>query len=160
MAAHEDQAREQTMRRYAELMFAMLVIPVVALAQDAKLRPGRATAIDDGVMIATDAQVKTTQPAPHDGKGITTAFPYFDHGETKKLAFRKRILHPGTTIGMHPMEPEEEVYYIVSGKGRFTANGKVMDVGPGTAILMRRGANVGLEPVGSEDLVLFIAYPR
>lgn len=129
-------------------------------AQEARVKAGRATAIDAGVMIATDDQVKTSQPGPHDGLGTTTAFPYFDYGETKLLAFRKRILHPGSTIGLHPMEPEEEVYYIVSGKGRFTANGKVMDVGPGTAILMRKGAVVALEPAGKEDLVIFIAYPR
>lgn len=131
-----------------------------AYGQDAKPPAGRATAIDAGVMIATDELVKTSQPGPHDGLGTTTVYPYFDHGETKLLAFRKRILHPGSTIGLHPMEPEEEVYYVISGKGRFTANGKVMDVGPGTAILMRRGAVVALEPSGKEDLVMFIAYPR
>jgi mannose-6-phosphate isomerase-like protein (cupin superfamily) len=149
------------MRRLFGLVFTMLMVGAVdARAQGAAPGGGRATAIDAGVMVATDDQVKTSQPGPHDGLGTTTVFPYFDHGETRLLAFRKRVLHPGSTIGLHPMEPEEGVYYIVSGRGRFTANGKTMEVLPGTAILMRRGAVVALEPAGKEDLVIFIAYPR
>ena len=149
------------MRVLAGLALTLLVFGVVdARGQDTKAAPGRATAIDAGVMIATDDQVRASQPGPHDGLGTTTVFGYFDHGETKLLAFRKRILHPGSTIGSHPMEPEEEVYYIISGRGRFTANGKTVDVLPGTAILMRKGAVVALEPAGKEDLVMFIVYPR
>jgi alpha-beta hydrolase superfamily lysophospholipase/quercetin dioxygenase-like cupin family protein len=121
---------------------------------------GRATAIDAGLMIATDEQVKASEPGPHGGRGTSTVYGYFDQGEARALAFRKRVLHPGSSIGPHPLNPEEEVYYIVSGRGRFTANGKTREVLPGTAILMRRGAVVALEAAGQEDLVVFIAYPR
>ena len=115
---------------------------------------------EPSVFFATDAQSARPQAGPYDGGGQTTAYGYFDNGEAKALAFRKRALHPGSAIGPHPIAYEEEVYYIVSGRGTFVANGKSSVVTAGTAIMMRRGAAVSLTPLGKEDLVMFIAYPR
>ena len=115
---------------------------------------------EPAVLISTDAQAARPQAGPYNGGGTTTAYGYFDNGEAKALAFRKRALHPGSAIGLHPIGFDEEVYYIVSGIGRLTANGKTRVVTAGTAILMQRGAMVSLQQEGSEDLVIFIAYPR
>ena len=82
-------------------------------------------------------------------------------GRQRHWPSRKRALHQGSAIGPHPIAfDEEEVYCIVSGRGQFVANGKPSVVSAGPAILMQRGAIVSLEPEGSEDLVMFIAYPR
>ncbi len=54
------------------------------------------------------------------------------------MAFRKRILHRGSTIGYH-LQDFDEVYYILSGTGEYTLNGTRRQVGPGTAMLTRPG---------------------
>jgi mannose-6-phosphate isomerase-like protein (cupin superfamily) len=71
--------------------------------------------------------------------------------------FRKRALKPGAGIGYHEQK-EDEVYYVLSGKGVMTLDDKPTDVGPGTAILTRPGSSHGLKQVGTEDLVILIAY--
>ncbi|PYP14709.1 MAG: hypothetical protein DMD54_13555 [Gemmatimonadetes bacterium] len=47
---------------------------------------------------------------------------------------------------------------MLSGTGTLTLNGVRSVVGPGTAILTRTGSSHGLEQVGSEDLVIIVAY--
>ena len=115
---------------------------------------------DPGVVIVTDMQAAGSQAGPDEGGGQTTVYRYFDNGEGKALAFRKRALHPGSAIGPHPVAYDEEVYYILSGRGTFSVNGKSTTVSAGTAIMMRRGAIVSLQPTGEADVVMFIAYPR
>ena len=64
--------------------------------------------------------------------------------------------YPGL-IGYHEQH-EDEVYYVLSGRGVMTLDDKPIDVGPGTAILTRPGSSHGLKQVGAEDLVILIAY--
>jgi len=142
------------------LVLARLVIVVLIAGSIAVVGQAPARIADSGVAIVTDAEAARPQPGPYSGGGQTTAYGYFDNGEAKALAFRKRALHPGSAIGPHPIAYDEEVYYIVSGRGTFVANGKAREVSAGTAIMMRRGAVVSLRPLGNEDLVIFIAYPR
>jgi mannose-6-phosphate isomerase-like protein (cupin superfamily) len=73
--------------------------------------------------------------------------------------FRKRALHRGAAIGYHRQQ-EDEVYYVLSGKGRLTLNGVESVVGPGTAILTRTGSSHGLRQLGVEDLVIIITYQQ
>ena len=98
------------------------------------------------------------QPAPHDGGGDTTAFPFFSTAPDFKMAFRKRILHKGSAIGYH-LQDFDEVYYILSGTGEYTLNGVKRQVGPGIAMLTRTGDSHGLRPTGDGELALIIAYP-
>ena len=74
-----------------------------------------------------------------------------------ELVFRKRVLKPGSGIGYHK-QAEDEIYYVLGGRGRMTLDGKDYDVGPGTAILTRTGSSHGPKQVGSEDLVIIINY--
>jgi mannose-6-phosphate isomerase-like protein (cupin superfamily) len=68
-------------------------------------------------------------------------------------------MKPGSAIGYH-LQTEDEIYYILSGKGLMTIDHKSFDVGPGDAILTRIGSSHGLKQVGSEDLVLMINYEQ
>jgi len=88
----------------------------------------------------------------------TTAFPFFAKVTDFKMAFRKRILHKGSTIGYH-VQDFDEVYYILSGSGEYTLNGVKRQVGPGTAMLTRPGDSHGLRPTGDGEMALIIAYP-
>lgn len=98
------------------------------------------------------------QPGPHGGPGTTTAYPLFADAQDLPLVMRKRVLHRGAGIGLHPQH-KDEIYYVVSGQGRYVLDGKVHEVGPGHAMLTRPGSTHAIEQVGEEDLVLLLAYP-
>ena len=109
-------------------------------------------------LVEHETGMAVRQPGPHEGGGITTAFPFFAKAAPDfKMAFRKRILHKGSAIGYH-RQTFDEVYYIISGTGDYTLNGMTQSVGPGTAMLTRRGDSHGLRPTGDGDLVIIIAY--
>ena len=56
------------------------------------------------------------------------------------------------------MQTEDEIYYVVSGHGMMTADGKTFEVGPGTAVLI--GLAVHRPEAGAEDLVIIINYEQ
>ena len=111
-----------------------------------------------GVPIRYDEAVKRVEPGPHDGRGTTTAYRYFDDLAAPGLVFRKRALHRGASIGQHVLT-HDEVYYVLRGRGELTVDGQRHDVGPNAAIFMRRGQDVGIRQQGRADLVLIVAYP-
>ena len=110
-----------------------------------------------GYIIERDAEVAKTEPGTHNGGGQTVGYSFFAKAPKMPFVFRKRAMKPGSGIGYHEQK-EDEVYYVLSGKGVMTLDDKPVDVGPGTAILTRPGSSHGLKQVGSEDLVLLIAY--
>jgi quercetin dioxygenase-like cupin family protein len=112
---------------------------------------------DSGYVIDHEKNVRVEQPGPHNGGGKTTAFPFFDKVKDAKMAFRKRILHPGSSIGYH-LQEKQEIYYILSGNGELTMNGKVIPVTAGDAILTMPGCSHGLKPTGNNDLAVLITY--
>jgi mannose-6-phosphate isomerase-like protein (cupin superfamily) len=105
-----------------------------------------------------DSLVAARQPGPHRGGGETTAYSFFAKARGLPLVFRKRALHPGSAIGYH-RQREDEIYYVLSGRGELTLDGARHVVGPGTALLTRPGSSHGLRQVGQDDLVILIAYP-
>ena len=112
-----------------------------------------------GYLLERDDEVKATQPGPHDGGGETVAYSFFAKAPGLKLVFRKRAFKPGAAIGYH-LQKEDEIYYVLSGRGVMTIDGKSFDVGPGNAILTRPGSSHGLKQTGTEDLVILINYER
>jgi lysophospholipase L1-like esterase/quercetin dioxygenase-like cupin family protein len=99
------------------------------------------------------------QPGPHGGAGPTTAYPFFADAQGLPFVLRKRVLHKGAGIGLHPQH-KDEIYYIVSGQGSYVLDGKQHDVRAGHALLTRTGSSHALQQVGDEDLVVLLAYPR
>lgn len=112
-----------------------------------------------GYIVEHDPEVQQTQPGPHAGGGQTTAYSFFEKTPKLDLIFRKRALKPGSGIGYH-LQTEDEIYYVLSGHGTMTADGKSFDVGPGTAVLTRTGSSHGLKQTGTEDLVIIINYEQ
>jgi mannose-6-phosphate isomerase-like protein (cupin superfamily) len=105
-----------------------------------------------------DAAVTRQEPGPHAGTGQTTAYRYFNEVSDARVIFRKRALHPGASIGMHVLS-HDEVYYVLSGRGELRVDDERAEVGPGSAVFMHEGADVGIRQLGAEDLVIIIAYP-
>ena len=108
-------------------------------------------------VIVGAADVRVSEPGPHDGGGTTTAFRYSDGAPGRTMEFRKRVLHAGSSIGVHPIA-HDEVYYIVSGTGELSAGGRTYPMTAGTAAYLYTGDTVGLRPVGGE-LTVIISYP-
>lgn len=111
----------------------------------------------EGYILEREKDIAVQQAGPHDGGGKTTAYPFFSKVPDFKMVFRKRVLHPGSSIGYH-LQETDEVYYILSGKGEMTMNGKTFTVQGGDAILTRPGNHHGLKPLSEDGLTLIISY--
>ena len=110
-----------------------------------------------GYVIEHDADIAKAEPGTHNGGGQTVGYSFFKNVPALKLVFRKRALKPGSGIGLHEQK-EDEIYYVLSGKGTMTLDGKTVEVTPGTAVLTRTGSSHSLKQVGDEDLVIMINY--
>ncbi|WP_018613254.1 cupin domain-containing protein [Segetibacter koreensis] len=97
------------------------------------------------------------EPAPHDGVGMSTAYSFFSKAPGLKLAFRKRVLKPGSAIGYH-LQKGDEIYYILSGTGIMKMNSDSFAVKAGDGILTRPGSSHGLQQTGTDSLVVIINY--
>ena len=112
-----------------------------------------------GYILERDADVAVNEPGTHNGGGQTVGYSFFKNAPGLKLVFRKRALKPGSGIGYH-LQKEDEIYYVLSGRGLMTIDGKSFEVGPGSAVLTRPGSSHGLKQVGNEDLVIMINYEQ
>jgi mannose-6-phosphate isomerase-like protein (cupin superfamily) len=139
--------------RYAACLSTLIV--GAAWAQTAA--PDRAAALPGGYIIEQDADVAAAEPGTHNGGGETIGYSFFRKVPNLRLVFRKRALKPGSGIGYHEQK-EDEIYYVLSGRGVMTLDGKAVEVGPGTAVLTRPGSSHGLKQTGAEDLVVMINY--
>jgi mannose-6-phosphate isomerase-like protein (cupin superfamily) len=110
-----------------------------------------------GYVIEHDAEVAKQEPGTHNGGGQTVGYSFFSKVPKLGLVFRKRALKPGSGIGLH-VQKEDEIYYVLSGTGTMTLDGKTVDVTPGTAVLTRTGSSHSLRQTGKEDLVILINY--
>ena len=99
------------------------------------------------------------EPGTHKGGGETIGYSFFAKAPGLKMVFRKRALKPGSGIGYHEQK-EDEIYYVLSGRGVMTVDGKSFDVTPGTAVLTRPGSSHGLKQAGDDDLVILINYEQ
>jgi mannose-6-phosphate isomerase-like protein (cupin superfamily) len=134
------------------LLLPALVIAAASFGTAPQTKPG-------GYLIEHDARVATPEPGPHKGGGQTIGYSFFKNAPGLRLVFRKRALKPGAAIGHHEQK-EDEIYYVLSGRGVMTLDGKTVDVGAGTAILTRTGSTHSLKQTGTEDLVILISYEQ
>ncbi len=111
-----------------------------------------------GSQVIREQGIGREQPGPHGGAGPTTAYSFFADVGDLPFVLRKRVLHKGAGIGLHPQH-KDEIYYIVSGRGLYVLDGRPYEVGPGHALLTRRGSTHALQQHGDEDLVVLLAYP-
>ena len=117
----------------------------------------RQTPVRGGYVIEHDSEVAANEPGTHNGGGQTVGYSFFARTPKLSLVFRKRALKPGSGIGYHEQK-EDEIYYVLSGRGVMTVDDKSFEVGPGTAVLTRPGSSHGLKQTGTEDLVIMINY--
>lgn len=66
----------------------------------------------------------------------------------------KITINPGCSIGLHEHIGEEEIYYVIRGKGIANDNGDVREVFAGDAMLTGGGASHSIENNGNDTLEL------
>jgi mannose-6-phosphate isomerase-like protein (cupin superfamily) len=137
----------------------VLVIFALVLGGEFGRMMARQKPLPGGFIVEHDAGIAREEPGTHNGGGMTTGYSFFSKVPRLGLVFRKRAFHPGSGIGYH-LQTEDEIYYVLSGKGEMTVDEKKFAVSPGTAILTRPGSSHGLKQVGSEDLVILINYEQ
>lgn len=110
-------------------------------------------------LIEHQDRIVVLQPGPHGGQGMTLASPFFQDAPDFALAFRRRVLRDGASIGLHA-HGRDEVYYVLSGRAELTLDGKVHLLVPGSAVLTRDGSSHSLRQVGLEELAILIVYQK
>ena len=112
-------------------------------------------------MVVIDEAATVREEAPPHGRiGMSTAWRISDAVPApRSFEFRKRALHVGAAIGVHPID-HDEIYYVLSGTGIVHSDGEEKALKAGTAAWLYKGAKVGIRQTGHEPLVLIIAYPN
>lgn len=97
--------------------------------------------------------------AAHEGKGqVKNALLYGDTDFSTNLRFVIYTeLPPGTSIGYHTHENDEEVYVILEGLGTMTIDGEAHEVRAGDVILNKPYGSHGLENT-SEDILKILVF--
>ncbi|HMO74753.1 MAG TPA: cupin domain-containing protein [Sphingopyxis sp.] len=112
------------------------------------------------MVVIDEAATVREEPPPHGAIGMSTAWRISDAVPApRSFEFRKRALHVGAAIGIHPID-HDEIYYVLSGTGIVHSDGEERELGPGMAAWLYKGAKVGIRQTGDEPLVLIIAYPN
>ena len=110
-------------------------------------------------ILQNDIDVAKEEPGTHKGGGKTIGFNFFADAKNLKTVFRKRTLKAGSSIGYH-LQKEDEIYYVISGKGTMKMNGESFAVKPGDAILTRPGSSHSIAPNADNDLTILIVYEK
>jgi mannose-6-phosphate isomerase-like protein (cupin superfamily) len=91
-----------------------------------------------------------------DGTGSIEILHVFKKEELRggTRLFARLTLPPGSSIGYHVHESEEEIFYIISGTAQVNDNGKTRTVAGGDAVLTGSGAGHSIENKGREPVEL------
>ncbi|RZL79269.1 MAG: cupin domain-containing protein [Sphingomonas sp.] len=127
----------------------VLLLSASGLARQPASRP---------MVIVDEADTMRREPPPHGAIGSSTAYRISDAVPGRTMEFRKRILHPGSAIGLHRIA-HDEVYYVISGTGAVSSGAVTQTVRTGVAAYLFDGETVGIRQTGRDPLVLIIAYP-
>jgi len=103
-------------------------------------------------------------PAPEidcavtDGEGTYYRKRILDLDEMGKYVrnFSEIRLTPGSYMGFHPHDGEEETYYMLAGTAEYNDNGEIYQIGPGDVTKCYSGQKHGIKNIGDDDVV-FIA---
>jgi mannose-6-phosphate isomerase-like protein (cupin superfamily) len=107
-------------------------------------------------MIRNFFSAASSSEVTHGGKGSVKNASLYDAVDfsTNLRFIIYSELKPGTSIGYHTHENNEEVYVILEGRGIMTINGQTHEVRAGDVILNKPYGSHGLE--NSSDTVLKI----
>ena len=94
---------------------------------------------------AEEADTKTLERC-HDGIGALacTAFPLARAGCDWLRFLHFDVVEPSATIGEHVHADDEEIYYVLEGRGTMVLDGQRFPIGPGDLAVTPAGHSHGL----------------
>lgn len=93
----------------------------------------------------------------HDGSGRVRTVRVLDEAHRSAFGFIDLTeIPPGSSVGAHTHADDEEVYVIISGRGRMMLDGETFEVGAGDVIRNVPGGTHGLANAGSEPLTMVV----
>ena len=100
----------------------------------------------------------TDLPNCHDGVGV---LKFVDVFQTESFASGLMFIHhtvlpPGTSVGLHAHENDEEIYIVLEGNGIYTQDNFIFGVKPGDVLRNKPFSSHGLENIGDVDLKLIV----
>ena len=103
------------------------------------------------------------KPGPFNGKGQIQMAHILNGQEEmsgKGRTFAQVTVFPGSAIGYHAHQGDGETYYILSGRGKYSDNGTIIEVGPGDVTYCAPGEGHSLECLGDEpiQMIALILY--
>ena len=104
-----------------------------------------------------DSTLLADIPAPHGGSGTVGNRRLWDPENfgTPWHAVDHYLLPAGATIGTHTAAEYEEIWYVVSGSGTITVNGRRIGVNAHNAVPATLGDDISIA-AGSEELEVFV----
>ena len=129
-------------------------IPAIVIMAIAGLPPAHAQ--QQKYILEREKDIAAQQPGPHDGGGMTTGYSFFSQAKDLKMIFRKRILHKGSAIGYH-LQKEDEVYYVIQGRGSFQAGEESCSVEAGTILFVPARQEHRFHSI-TEELTLLVFF--
>jgi len=98
------------------------------------------------------------------GVGDITMINFMDEQEARGAGrmFAKLIVDPGNSIGLHTNEENMEAYYILSGKGVVSDDGKEVTLEPGDCHICPDGHSHSMKNVGDVPLefIAIVLYTK
>jgi len=96
------------------------------------------------------------------GKGEVQVESLFSPDEFESdVRFCSRVtLAEGCSIGLHQHIDEDELYFIISGRGIVSDGETVTEVKAGASILTRSGESHSIENCAKEELVMIAVIPK
>ncbi len=93
-------------------------------------------------------------PALLGGEGIIDRTPFLqpDEFHGKGRVFAHMRIPPGSSIGVHTHEGEQETIVILSGTGETLDNGEWLPIGPGDVAICPNGGQHGIRNTGDVDI--------
>jgi len=76
--------------------------------------------------------------------------------QSPTLFFAETYVEPKVEIEPHTHKEEEEVYYILEGKGLMKVDGDEREVGPGDTILTLKGSTHSIKNIGNVRLRMVV----
>ncbi|UCF94417.1 MAG: cupin domain-containing protein [Desulfobacterales bacterium] len=81
-----------------------------------------------------------------------------EDGRCRNMILGVVTFPPGSNPGTHKHEKEEEIIYVIAGKGETRVGDKVYPLEPGVAVYTEPGLEHGVQTVGDEPLVLVSVF--
>ena len=106
-------------------------------------------------MVRRENEMLTEAKCIRGGNGETLMTKILSSAEEmygKGRMFNLMTLLPGRSIGEHVHTGDNEIFYFLSGSGKYCDNGKIVRVGPGDAAVCSDGELHSLENDGDEPL--------